>query len=177
MQRRYLPPDAALTLRRAVGTRSRYAPSLTHSRGSPALPRSTHSPSTPSAFEQHRVVQASEIDDQAHVNNVVYLQWVQDIALTHWRTVASPDAQATLGWVAMRHEIDYLRPAVLGDEIHVKTWVGHAEGLSFERRTEIIRVSDDRLLAKARTLWCPVDLKTGRPRRVSPEIRAQFSAE
>lgn len=102
---------------------------------------------------------------------------MQDIALAHWRTVASPDAQATLGWVALRHEIDYLRPALLGDEIHVKTWVGHAEGLSFERRTEIDRVSDGKPLAKARTLWCPVDLRSGRPRRVSAEIRAQFSAE
>ena len=151
--------------------------SSTHHRGSLPLPRSRHSPSTPSSFEQHRFVQPSELDDQAHVNNVVYVQWVQDIALAHWRTVASPEAQATLGWVAMRHEIDYLRPAVLGDEIHVRTWVGHAEGLSFERNTEIRRASDDRLLAKARTLWCPVDLRTGRPRRVSAEIRAQFSDE
>jgi acyl-CoA thioester hydrolase len=55
--------------------------------------------------------------------------------------------------------------------------VGHAEGLSFERRTEITRVSDGRMLAKVRTLWCPVDLETGRPKRVSAEIRAQFSAD
>jgi acyl-CoA thioester hydrolase len=149
----------------------------------PAIPsRARTSPTsasatTPSSFEQRRHVQAGDLDDQAHVNNVVYVQWVQDIALAHWRTVASAEAQATLGWVAMRHEIDYLAPAVLGDEIHVRTWVGPATGLSFERNTEIRRVGDDRLLARARTLWCPVDPQTGRPRRVRAEIRAQFSDE
>lgn len=145
---------------------------LTHRRGSPVLSRS---PSSPASFEQRRRVEASDLDDQAHVNNVVYVQWVHDIALAHWRTVASAEAQATLGWVALRHEIDYLRPAVLGDEIRVHTRVGPAVGLSFERHTEIRRGADDSLLAKARTLWCPVDLRTGRPRRVSAGIRAQFS--
>lgn len=121
-----------------------------------------------------RVVE-EDLDDRAHVNNVVYVRWVQDAAAAHWHLLASEVARAEVAWVALRHEIDYLSPAVMGDEIAVRTWVGVAEGLSFERFTEILRRSNKRLLAKARTLWCPVDARTGKPRRVSDEIRARCS--
>src|SRR5204863_6074547 len=67
------------------------------------------------------------------LNNVVYLQWVQDAAAAHWGALAPAGARDQIAWVALRHEIDYLKPAVLGDEITVATWVGVAEGLSFER--------------------------------------------
>ena len=127
-------------------------------------------------FEQALRVGPSDLDEQAHVNNVVYLRWVQEIATAHWRALASAAAQGEVAWVALRHEIDYLAPAVLDDELRVRTWVGRAEGLSFERFTEVRRSPDDRLLARARTLWCPVDRRTGRPRRVSAEVRALFSA-
>lgn len=121
-----------------------------------------------------RVVE-EDLDDRAHVNNVVCVRWVQDAAAAHWHLLASEVARAEVAWVALRHEIDYLSPAVMGDEIAVRTWVGVAEGLSFERFTEILRRSNKRLLAKARTLWCPVDARTGKPRRVSDEIRARCS--
>src|SRR5687768_14816630 len=104
-------------------------------------------------FEQTLRVQPADLDEQAHVNNVVYVHWVQDIADAHWRALASPEVRAELAWVATRHEIDYLSPAVLGDEIVVRTRVGQAEGLTFERFTEIHRLADDRLLARSRTLW------------------------
>ena len=127
-------------------------------------------------FEQRVVVEEAHLDDQRHVNNVVYLQWVQDVAVAHWQTVASPAAQAMIAWVALRHEIDYLAAAVLGDELVVHTWVGPAEGLLFERNTEVRRARDGRVLARVRTRWCPVDATSGRPRRVPAEVRAQFSA-
>ena len=126
-------------------------------------------------FELSRRVESADLDERQHVNNVVYVQWVQDAASAHWRALAPPGALAETAWVALRHEIDYLKPAVLGDEIAITTWVGVAEGLSFERFTEMRRRSDDVLLARARTLWCPVDAKTGRPRRVSAEVRARCS--
>jgi len=128
---------------------------------------------TPFGFT--RQVEADDLDERAHVNNVVYLQWVQDAASAHWSALAPDGAREEIAWVALRHEIDYLKPAVLGDEIAITTWVGVAEGLSFERFTEMRRRSDDVLLARARTLWCPVDAKTGRPRRVSAEVRARCS--
>lgn len=133
------------------------------------------SPPSPAPFEHALRVAAADLDERRHVNNVVYLRWVQDVAIAHWRALASPAAQAEVAWVALRHEIDYLSPAVLGDELVARTWVGRAEGLSFERFTEIRRAGDGRVLARARTLWCPVDARSGRPRRVSAEVRAHFS--
>jgi acyl-CoA thioester hydrolase len=130
-------------------------------------------PSAP--FEMIVAVQPDDIDEQNHVNNTVYLRWVQDVATAHWRTVASPQAQETIGWVVLRHEIDYNAPATLGDEIVLRTWVGKATRLTFERFTEIRRNRDGRLLSEARTLWCPINAQTSRAVRVSAEVRAQFS--
>ena len=127
------------------------------------------------AFEMTVPVLAGDIDEQNHVNNTVYLRWVQDVAVAHWRAIASSDAQETIGWVVLRHEIDYKAPATLGDEIALRTWVGKATRLTFERFTEIRRKSDGQLLSTARTLWCPINTQTGRPVRVSAEVRAQFS--
>ncbi len=123
-------------------------------------------------YEQRRKVVEADLDEQAHVNNVVYVQWVMDIATAHWEALASPEIRAELAWVARRHEIDYLAPAVLGDEVLVKTRVGPAAGLTFERLTEIVRAADGRALVRSRTLWVPIDVRTGRPRRISDEVRA-----
>ena len=126
-------------------------------------------------FEMIVPVLQRDIDEQNHVNNTVYLRWVQDVATAHWRAVASPKAQETIGWVVLRHEIDYKASATLGDKLVLRTWVGKATRLTFERFTEIRRDGDGRLLSGARTLWCPIDSQTGRPVRVSAEVRSQFS--
>lgn len=126
-------------------------------------------------FELVVSVLPAEIDEQNHVNNTVYLRWVQDVATAHWQAVASKKAQEDIGWVVLRHEIDYNAPAALGDAIVLRTWVGKASRLTFERFTEIRRQRDDQLLSKARTLWCPINAQSGRPTRVSAEVRAQFS--
>ena len=126
-------------------------------------------------FEMSVPVLPGDIDEQNHVNNTVYLRWVQDVATAHWRAVAGAEAQETIGWVVLRHEIDYKAPATLDDEIVLRTWVGKATRLTFERFTEIRRNRDGRLLSEARTLWCPIDAQTSRPVRVSADLRAQFS--
>ncbi|PYK17546.1 MAG: acyl-CoA thioesterase [Verrucomicrobia bacterium] len=126
-------------------------------------------------FEMIVSVLPGDIDEQNHVNNTVYLRWVQDVATAHWRAVASPKAQQTIGWVVLRHEIDYKGPATLGDEVVLRTWVGKATRLTFERFTEVRRNRDGRLLSEARTLWCPIDAQSGRPVRVSEEVRSRFS--
>jgi acyl-CoA thioester hydrolase len=128
-----------------------------------------------SPFEMTVPVLPGDIDAQNHVNNTVYLRWVQDAATAHWRAIATPEAQEAIGWVVLRHEIDYKAPATLGDEIVLRTWVGKATRLTFERFTEIRRAGDDHLLSKARTLWCPISSQTNRPVRVSADVRAQFS--
>ena len=126
-------------------------------------------------FEMTVSVSTGDIDEQNHVNYTVYLRWVQGVATAHWQAVASPEAQETIGWVVLRHEIDYKTPAALGDKIILRTWVGKATRLTFERFTEIRRNGDGQLLSKARTLWCPINAQTGRPMRVPAEVRVQFS--
>ncbi|AHG88124.1 thioesterase superfamily protein [Gemmatirosa kalamazoonensis] len=121
-------------------------------------------------------VEPTDLDDQDHVNNVVYVRWVQDAAIAHWRALTTTDIQATVGWALLRHEIDYRAAARLGDEVIVRTRVGHLEGITFERLTDIRRAADGRVLAESRTLWCPIDPRSGRPRRVSEEVRSLFSA-
>jgi acyl-CoA thioester hydrolase len=129
--------------------------------------------STP--FEISVSVTPADIDAQNHVNNTVYLRWVQEVATAHWQAIASSETQEAIGWVVLRHEIDYKAPACLGDNVVLRTWVGKATRLTFERFTEILRGSDGQLLSKARTLWCPINGQTGRPVRVSIEVREQFS--
>ncbi|MGI8435674.1 MAG: acyl-CoA thioesterase [Chthoniobacterales bacterium] len=120
------------------------------------------------------VVLPNDIDELGRVNNGVYLRWVQAAAVAHWRAIAPASEQLAVVWVVLRHEIDYKIAALAEDEILLRTWVGKATRLTFERFTEIIR-RDGKLLAQARTLWCPIDPETHRPKRVSPGLRAQFS--
>ena len=126
-------------------------------------------------FEITVSILPEDIDGQNHVNNAVYLRWVQEVATAHWQAIASNDVQENIGWVVLRHEIDYKAPACPGDDVMLRTWVGKATRLIFERFTEIFRSSDGQLLSKARTLWCPINPKTGRPVRVPLEVREQFS--
>jgi acyl-CoA thioester hydrolase len=129
----------------------------------------------PEAFEIIVPVQPADIDQQKHVNNTVYLRWVQDVATAHWEARAPAAAREAIGWVVLRHEIDYKTAACLGDEIVLRTWVGEATRITFERFTEMRRRSDGEFLAKGWTLWVPVNTATGKPTRVPSEVRALFS--
>jgi len=120
-------------------------------------------------------VMPGDIDEQNHVNNTVYLRWVQEVATAHWAAIASSEAQKGIGWVVLRHEIDYKTAACLDDDVVLRTWVGKATRLTFERFTEIRRRSDSQVLSTARTLWCPINAQTGRPVRVPAQVREQFS--
>jgi acyl-CoA thioester hydrolase len=126
-------------------------------------------------FEMPIRVEPADIDALGHVNNIVYLRWVQDVSKAHWFAAAPPEDQAGLVWMVVRHEIDYLAPAVADDELILRTWVGAAAGLRFDRHTEILRAADRNLLAKAKTVWVPIDQATGRPKRVSERVRKMFS--
>ncbi len=130
---------------------------------------------TVAPFELPIAVQASDIDALGHVNNVVYLRWVQDAAVAHWRSAATPQQQADVLWVVVRHEIDYKHPARLEDAVVARTWVGAATGSTFERHTEILRAGDRRVLARARTVWVPISPATFRPIQVGDDVRERFS--
>jgi len=127
------------------------------------------------AFEITIAVEPADIDEMGHVNNVTYVRWVQDAAVAHWTAIAPAADREKLWWVVVRHEIDYKRAAFLGDRIIARTWVGSATRITFERHTELLRESDRKVLAKARTLWCPIDAATRKPTEVSAEVRASFS--
>ncbi|CAN5462647.1 thioesterase family protein [soil metagenome] len=129
------------------------------------------------AFEIPIVVHADDIDDMNHVNNVVYLRWVQDVALAHWLANATEALRAEYAWVATRHELDYKRAAILGDAITARTWIGAVDSRRFERFTEIVRTSDSVVLARARTLWCLINRTTGRIARIPDALRACFPDE
>jgi len=129
----------------------------------------------PEQFELPITIGPSDIDRLGHVNNVVYVRWVQDAAVAHWKATATHDQQAKYFWVVVRHEIDYKRAAKPEDNILARTWVGQASELEFERHTQIIRAGDGKILAQARTLWCPIDPRSGRPVRVQPDVRQRFS--
>lgn len=119
-------------------------------------------------FILKRTVSATEIDRLQHVNNTVYLQWVQDISEKHWEHLTRNNPQEKYIWVIIRHEIDYIKPAVLGDTITLKTWVGETKGVKSMRHVEILK--NDTLLAKAQTTWCLLEAKTKHPTRISAEI-------
>jgi acyl-CoA thioester hydrolase len=127
-------------------------------------------------FERDVPVIPEDFDELGHVNNVVYLRWIQDIATAHWRAAATPEQQEQLAWVAHRHEIDYKTPALPGDAIIASTWVGAAEAVRFERFVEILRAKDRKVLAASRTLWVPISRATGRVTRVDDAVRRVFSA-
>ena len=126
------------------------------------------------AFEIPIVVRPEDIDDMDHVNNVVYLGWVQDVAIAHWKARATDALRAEFGWVATRHELDYKQAAVLGDAITARTWIGAVDSRRFERFTAIVRSADGVVLARGRTLWCRA---TGRITRIPLELRACFPSE
>jgi acyl-CoA thioester hydrolase len=129
----------------------------------------------PASHEIRIPVDPADIDELGHVNNVTYLRWVQEAAVAHWCAQAAPEDQAKLVWVVVRHEIDYKQPAVAGDVVMAKTWVGTATRVRFERLTELRRASDGTVLANARTLWCPLDRETRRLAQVSAGVREVFS--
>nr|WP_319515643.1 acyl-CoA thioesterase [uncultured Cohaesibacter sp.] len=117
----------------------------------------------------------SDIDMMGHVNNTIYLRWVQEAATEHWDAVAHEDDHAAMVWLITRHEIDYKRPAFEGDKLVARTWVGYYEHHKCERFTEIIRLSDNRIMASVRTLWCPISQETKRTVRLSEEQIGRYS--
>lgn len=129
------------------------------------------------AFRLPIAVVESDIDRQGHVNNIAFLRFVQDAAVAHWNALAPEHLRRAFTWVVRRHEIEYLRPGLPGDELVVRTWVGEPSGATWERFTEIHRRGEERPLVTARTVWVLLDAATGRPRRVDAGFVACFATE
>ena len=127
-----------------------------------------------SVFEYEITVMPEHLDQQQHVNNVVYVQFMQEIADKHWDSVAADESEATVAWVVRRHEIDYLNQAVLHDRLLIKTWTGEHSVVTWNRHCEITRLSDNKKIIIAKSTWVLVDKLTGRPQRINEKILKSF---
>ena len=113
------------------------------------------------------------IDENGHVNNVAYIQWMQEAAIRHGESVGYKPAENT-GWFVREHRIEYLVPAFLGEEIEVRTWITEWKRVRVHRRYKFTRSSDGKVLARGGTDWVHVDVKTGRPLAIPDEVQALF---
>ena len=111
-------------------------------------------------------ITSEDIDENGHVNNVVYVRWLQDAGTAHWNARFTEDERAKWSWVALRHEVDYRRPLKPGDQAHAHTWVGDAEGPRFARF--VLIEGPNGLSAQGKTEWCLVDSATMKPVRIPP---------
>jgi len=115
-------------------------------------------------------VHKNDIDELGHVNNVVHVRWVQDVAAAHWDSLATADIKQKYLWVVVRHEVDYLSAAFEGDPLIATTWVGESKGARSERFVQITHAKSEKLIAKAKTIWCLLDGTTMRPKRVDEDV-------
>ena len=128
-------------------------------------------------FELTLAAGPEHIDELGHVNNAVWVQWIQQVAVAHWDAVASQGQRDAYYWVVVRHEIDYLRPAHEGDRIAARTWVADApQGARFDRFVEFTG-PDGKICVRSKTQWAIIDKLLGRPIRVPAEVVAPFVTE
>ncbi|WP_062054675.1 acyl-CoA thioesterase [Aquimarina longa] len=128
----------------------------------------------PEVFEDQFTVPESAIDDMNHVNNVVYLQWVQDIAIKHWKFKTDDIIRNKYVWVALSHHIEYHYPALENDTIIIQTWIEECKGVKTERHTKIINKTTQKVLVTATTMWCLLYKETLRPTKITDEISTLF---
>lgn len=125
-------------------------------------------------FEKQITAGPDDIDELGHVNNAVWVRWIQDMATAHWYAVAPAEHVDAYIWVVIRHEIDYLRAVLPGETVTGRTWVGEApRGARFDRHVEFTG-ADGKPRVRAKTTWAIIDKATGRPLRVPPEVAAPF---
>ena len=126
-------------------------------------------------FTRTFTARPEHIDELGHVNNTVWVQWIQDMATAHWDAAARPEDRAAFFWVVVRHEIDYRGNVSEGAEVRAETWIeGPAQGAKSLRRVEFTDSSGKRLVSAA-TTWAMLDKATGRLARVRPDILAPFT--
>ncbi|MDR3181579.1 MAG: acyl-CoA thioesterase [Planctomycetaceae bacterium] len=129
-------------------------------------------------YEHHITVLPSDIDENRHANNLCYLRWMNEAAVAHsaengWTAQRYIELGST--WFARKHTIEYLLPVYDGDKLVVQTAVVDWKNVRSTRRYRFIRISDDKLVAQAETLWAFVNLTTGKPVRIPAEVTDAFS--
>ena len=125
-------------------------------------------------FSYSFTIPENAIDENSHVNNVAYVQWMQDVAIRLQDSVTGYKPAENTAWYARAHCIEYLLPAFLGEEIEVRTWLSEIKRVRAHRRYEFIRKSDGKVIVKGETDWVYVDAKTGRPIAIPDEVGEFF---
>ena len=116
----------------------------------------------------------ADIDELGHVNNAVWVKWIQDIAVAHWAAIATAEQQAAYIWVVTRHEIDYRGNVGPGETVTGETWVPEPpRGARFDRHVRFTG-ADGKVKVEAVSTWALLDRETGRLLRVRPELAAPF---
>lgn len=126
-------------------------------------------------FEYEMRVLPYHLDQFQHVNNVMYVQFMQEIADKHWASVHPKVSEENILWVVRRHEIDYLGEAFLDDLLLIKTWTGENTSVTWNRYCEITRISDQKKIIASKSIWVLVDKLTGKPKRIDQEMLQRFS--
>jgi len=133
--------------------------------------------SAPDTFRLDLVVGDDDIDALGHASNIAFVRWIQDAAMAHSAAVGLDlVAYRRLGavFVVVRHEIDYLRPALRADELQARTWISSVMAAKCLRSTELVRKRDEQIVARGVTTWGFIGFETGRPKRISQDVRAAF---
>ncbi len=121
-------------------------------------------------------IPADAIDENGHVNNVAYVQWMQDIAVEHYTAIGGIEAQGDgAAWFIREHRIEYFLPAFEGEEIEIRTWVENIRRVRSLRKYEFVRKSDGKVLVKGETDWVFVDAQTGAPRLIPEAVAKVFT--
>lgn len=129
-----------------------------------------------SPYTKSLIIPASVIDENGHVNNVAYVQWMQDIAVEHYASLGGIEVQGTdATWFVREHKVEYLLPAFAGEEIEIRTWVENIRRVRSLRKYEFVRKADGSVLVKGETDWVFVNTKTGRPLPIPEEVSSVFS--
>lgn len=126
-------------------------------------------------FETQIIVTEEDLDELNHVNNVRYVQWVNDVAKLHWQENTTKEIIDNYYWVVLSHHIDYKSSALLNDVVTLKTYVSKFEGATSTRIVEIHDSITDKLLVKSESNWCFIGAKTNRPTRITEEIIKLFN--
>lgn len=115
-----------------------------------------------------------DIDILGHVNNAVWVQWMERLATEHWTQDAAPEHVDAYVWVVTRHEIDYRGNVQAGETVTARTWIPEGpRGARFERHIEFTG-PDGKVKVTARSTWAMIDKASGRLMRVPPEVAAPF---
>jgi acyl-CoA thioester hydrolase len=123
-------------------------------------------------FRHPVAIEAADIDHMGHVNNAVYLKWVQEAVVDYWRSIAPPEAVAGHVWVALKHEITYRRPTFLQDNVVAEVIAEKVEGAR-AYFTTIVRRGEE-VLSEIKSSWCCLDAVTKRPARLARDIVGRF---